>query len=88
MAGRAASSGLRLVAPGCCRRTPGCGGSGALTDREGGRQSQPEFFAEVDDGPVTLTFHFCSGTQITSRLAKAGSAVTGSPVRRTAGRRG
>ncbi|MER6756211.1 hypothetical protein ABT235_18740 [Micromonospora echinofusca] len=40
---------------------------------------KPEFFAEVDDGPVTLTFHFWSGTQITYRLSKSGSSVTGSP---------
>nr|WP_284039804.1 hypothetical protein [Micromonospora sp. MSM11] len=41
---------------------------------------KPEFFAEVDNGPVTLTFHFWSGTQITYRLSKSGSSVTGSPV--------
>ncbi|GAB3851997.1 hypothetical protein GCM10029963_40770 [Micromonospora andamanensis] len=40
----------------------------------------PEFFAEVNDGPVTLTFHFWSGTQITYRLTKSGSSVTGSPA--------
>ncbi|MEU8184577.1 cellulase family glycosylhydrolase [Micromonospora sp. NPDC049044] len=39
---------------------------------------KPEFFAEVNDGPVTLTFHFWSGTQITYRLTKSGTSVTGS----------
>ncbi|MBF9128807.1 cellulase family glycosylhydrolase [Plantactinospora sp. S1510] len=38
---------------------------------------KPEFFAEVNDGPVTLTFHFWSGTQLTYRLTKSGSSVTG-----------
>ncbi|WP_405429058.1 hypothetical protein [Micromonospora sp. NBC_00617] len=38
---------------------------------------KPEFFAEVNDGPVTLTFHFWSGTQITYRLTKSGGTVTG-----------
>ncbi|MEU1888888.1 cellulase family glycosylhydrolase [Micromonospora rifamycinica] len=41
---------------------------------------KPEFFAEVNDGPVTLTFHFWSGTQITYRITKSGSSVTGSPA--------
>ncbi|MGC5306601.1 cellulase family glycosylhydrolase [Micromonospora zamorensis] len=39
---------------------------------------KPEFFAEVNDGAVTLTFHFWSGTQITYRVIKSGSSVTGS----------
>ncbi|WP_051724164.1 cellulase family glycosylhydrolase [Micromonospora chokoriensis] len=40
---------------------------------------KPEFFAEVNDGSaVTLTFHFWSGTQITYRVAKSGTSVTGS----------
>ncbi|MFC5827999.1 cellulase family glycosylhydrolase [Nonomuraea insulae] len=39
---------------------------------------KPEFFAEVNDGPVTLTFHFWSGTQITYHLTKSGTTVTGS----------
>jgi hypothetical protein len=38
---------------------------------------KPEFFAEVNDGAVTLTFHFWSGTQITYHLTKSGSSVTG-----------
>jgi len=38
---------------------------------------KPEFFAEVTDGPVTLTFHFWSGTQVTYHLTKDGSSVTG-----------
>lgn len=38
---------------------------------------KPEFFAEVNDGAVTLTFHFWSGTQLTYRLTKSGSTVTG-----------
>ncbi|MDG4759890.1 X2-like carbohydrate binding domain-containing protein [Micromonospora sp. WMMD710] len=41
---------------------------------------KPEFFAEVNDGVVTLTFHFWSGTQITYRVTKAGTSVTGSPA--------
>ncbi|KWV29403.1 cellulase [Micromonospora rifamycinica] len=41
---------------------------------------KPEFFAEVNDGPVTLTFHFWSGTQVTYRITKTGSSVTGSPA--------
>ncbi|WP_433552840.1 cellulase family glycosylhydrolase [Micromonospora zamorensis] len=39
---------------------------------------KPEFFAEVNDGAVTLTFHFWSGTQITYRVTRSGSSVTGS----------
>ncbi|QSB16730.1 cellulase family glycosylhydrolase [Natronosporangium hydrolyticum] len=39
---------------------------------------KPEFFDEVDDGQVTLTFHFWSGTQITYEIVKSGSTVTGS----------
>ncbi|GIJ27342.1 hypothetical protein Vqi01_25040 [Micromonospora qiuiae] len=36
------------------------------------------FFGEVRDGaPVTLTFHFWSGTQVTYRVTKSGSSVTG-----------
>lgn len=39
---------------------------------------KPEFFAEVNDArPVTLTFHFWSGTQITYTVTKSGSNVTG-----------
>ncbi|GAA1626557.1 cellulase family glycosylhydrolase [Catellatospora bangladeshensis] len=38
---------------------------------------KPEFFNEVRDGTVTLTFHFWSGSQITYRITKAGTAVTG-----------
>ncbi|MFI5837415.1 cellulase family glycosylhydrolase [Micromonospora sp. NPDC051300] len=41
---------------------------------------KPEFFAEVNDGTVTLTFHFWSGTKITYRITKAGTSVTGSPA--------
>ncbi|WP_422755862.1 cellulase family glycosylhydrolase [Micromonospora sp. WMMD708] len=41
---------------------------------------KPEFFAEVNDGQVTLTFHFWSGTQKTYRITKSGSTVTGSPA--------
>ncbi|MFI9639338.1 cellulase family glycosylhydrolase [Micromonospora sp. NPDC051925] len=41
---------------------------------------KPEFFAEVNDGPVTLTFHFWSGTQLTYRITKSGSSITGSPA--------
>ncbi|AVT37822.1 cellulase family glycosylhydrolase [Plantactinospora sp. BB1] len=39
---------------------------------------KPEFFAEVDDGTVTLTFHFWSGTRITYRLTRSGDSLTGS----------
>ncbi|MFD0200876.1 MULTISPECIES: X2-like carbohydrate binding domain-containing protein [Saccharothrix] len=38
---------------------------------------KPGFFAEVDDGPVTLTFHFWSGATTTYHLTKTGNAVTG-----------
>ena len=39
---------------------------------------KPEFFAEVHDGTVTLTFHFWSGTRITYRITRSGTSVTGS----------
>nr|WP_225311950.1 cellulase family glycosylhydrolase [Microbispora cellulosiformans] len=39
---------------------------------------KPEFFAEVNDGRVTLTFHFWSGTKITYYITKSGTTVTGS----------
>ncbi len=39
---------------------------------------KPEFFAEVNDGRVTLTFHFRSGAQITYFITKSGTTVTGS----------
>ncbi|GAB2974825.1 cellulase family glycosylhydrolase [Saccharothrix stipae] len=39
---------------------------------------KPEFFAELDDGRVTLTFHFWSGTRITYYITKTGTTVTGS----------
>ncbi|GAA0374605.1 hypothetical protein GCM10009541_16320 [Micromonospora gifhornensis] len=36
------------------------------------------FFGEVRDGsPVTLTFHFWSGAQVTYRVTKSGTSVTG-----------
>jgi endoglucanase len=39
---------------------------------------KPEFFAEVNDNrPVTLTFHFWSGTQRTYTITKSGGTVTG-----------
>ncbi|GGN99228.1 hypothetical protein GCM10010112_92850 [Actinoplanes lobatus] len=38
---------------------------------------KPEFFAEVNDGAVTLTFHFWSGTQAAYRITKSGTTVTG-----------
>ncbi|RQX19262.1 hypothetical protein DDE19_04795 [Micromonospora ureilytica] len=49
---------------------------------------KPEFFAEVNDGStVTLTFHFWSGTQITYRVTRSGTSVTGrSPGCRAAAR--
>jgi endoglucanase len=39
---------------------------------------KPEFFAEVDDGRVDLTFHFWSGARITYVITKNGTTVTGS----------
>ncbi|GES17231.1 endoglucanase [Acrocarpospora pleiomorpha] len=39
---------------------------------------KPEFFAEVNDGRVTLTFHFWSGKQLTYYITKSGTTVTGS----------
>ncbi|MEU8202941.1 cellulase family glycosylhydrolase [Streptosporangium sp. NPDC049046] len=38
---------------------------------------KPEFFAEVNDGRITLTFHFWSGKQLTYYITKSGSTVTG-----------
>ncbi|MEV0001814.1 cellulase family glycosylhydrolase [Micromonospora sp. NPDC050980] len=38
---------------------------------------KPEFFAEVNDGTVTLTFHYWSGARTTYRITKAGASVTG-----------
>jgi endoglucanase len=38
---------------------------------------KPEFFNEVNDGRVTLTFHFWSGTQITYIITRSGTTVTG-----------
>jgi hypothetical protein len=39
------------------------------------------FFAEVTDGsPVTLTFHFWSGTKLTYKITKSGTTVTGAPA--------
>ncbi|WP_428965810.1 hypothetical protein [Micromonospora fluostatini] len=40
---------------------------------------KPEFFAEVTDGTVDLTFHFWSGAKTTYRFTKSGTSVTGSP---------
>ncbi|WP_430791495.1 cellulase family glycosylhydrolase [Actinoplanes sp. G11-F43] len=40
---------------------------------------KPEFFAELNDGVTTLTFHFWSGAQTTYRITKSGSTVTGAP---------
>lgn len=39
----------------------------------------PAFFAEVDDGTVTLTFHFWSGETTTYTLTKSGTEITGTP---------
>ncbi|MFY1594734.1 cellulase family glycosylhydrolase [Micromonospora sp. WMMD737] len=41
---------------------------------------KPEFFAEVDDGAVTLTFHFWSGARTTYRITRTGTTVTGSTL--------
>jgi endoglucanase len=37
----------------------------------------PDFFAEVNDGRVNLTFHFWSGDTVRYTLTKSGSTVTG-----------
>ncbi|MBO3095012.1 cellulase family glycosylhydrolase [Cellulomonas dongxiuzhuiae] len=39
----------------------------------------PEFFAEVADGRVTLTFHFWSGEQVTYTITRTGTTVVGVP---------
>jgi endoglucanase len=39
---------------------------------------KPEFFAEVNDGRVTLTFHYWSGATTTYHITKSGTTVTGS----------
>ncbi|MFI6227676.1 cellulase family glycosylhydrolase [Micromonospora echinospora] len=39
---------------------------------------KPEFFNEVRDGRVTLTFHFWSGTRVTYHITRSGRSVTGS----------
>ncbi|MBO0898708.1 cellulase family glycosylhydrolase [Cellulomonas sp. zg-ZUI22] len=39
----------------------------------------PEFFAEVRDGTVTLTFHFWSGAQVTYTVTRTGTSVVGTP---------
>ncbi|MDP9794096.1 endoglucanase [Catenuloplanes nepalensis] len=41
---------------------------------------KPEFFAEVADGPVTLTFHFWSGERTTYLLTRSGTSITGTPA--------
>ncbi|MDG4798799.1 cellulase family glycosylhydrolase [Micromonospora sp. WMMD1082] len=48
-------------------------------DYTGGRITLTDtFFGEVrDNAPVTLTFHFWSGAQVTYRVTKSGSSVTG-----------
>ncbi|GLI01022.1 cellulase family glycosylhydrolase [Phytohabitans aurantiacus] len=38
---------------------------------------KPEFFAEVNDGRVTLTFHFWSGATTTYFITRSGTTVTG-----------
>ncbi|GIE33836.1 hypothetical protein Ait01nite_068810 [Actinoplanes italicus] len=40
---------------------------------------KPEFFAEVKDGTVDLTFHFWSGARTSYRISRSGTTVTGSP---------
>jgi endoglucanase len=40
----------------------------------------PEFFAEVNDGTVNLTFHFWSGETVRYTLTKTGSTLTGAPA--------
>jgi hypothetical protein len=42
----------------------------------------PEFFTEVKDGTVDLTFHFWSGARTSYRITKTGSTVTGTPIRK------
>jgi hypothetical protein len=41
---------------------------------------KPEFFAEVNDGRITLTFHFWSGSRITYAITRNGTSVTGGPT--------
>jgi len=41
----------------------------------------PEFFNEVNDGVVTLTFHFWSGAVVEYTIVKTGSAVVGTAAR-------
>ncbi|GIG40576.1 cellulase family glycosylhydrolase [Cellulomonas phragmiteti] len=40
----------------------------------------PEFFQEVRDGRVTLTFHFWSGAQVTYVITRSGTSVVGGPA--------
>ncbi|MCM0639371.1 cellulase family glycosylhydrolase [Cellulomonas wangsupingiae] len=42
----------------------------------------PEFFNEVRDGQVTLTFHFWSGEQVTYVITRSGTSVVGAPAGR------
>jgi hypothetical protein len=37
----------------------------------------PAFFAEVNDGPVHLTFHFWSGETVSYTLTRSGTTVIG-----------
>lgn len=38
---------------------------------------KPEFFAETNNGRITLTFHFWSGRQLTCYVSKTGTTVSG-----------
>ncbi|MEU4365209.1 cellulase family glycosylhydrolase [Promicromonospora sp. NPDC023987] len=40
----------------------------------------PEFFAEVHDGTVELTFHFWSGDTVRYTLTRTGTSITGTPA--------
>ncbi|MED4953612.1 cellulase family glycosylhydrolase [Paenibacillus macerans] len=41
---------------------------------------QPEFWREVNDGEVTLKFHFWSGEIVAYKVVKSGTSVTGTSV--------
>ncbi|MBO3101187.1 cellulase family glycosylhydrolase [Cellulomonas fengjieae] len=46
---------------------------------------KPDFFAEVRDGRVTLTFHFWSGAQVTYIVTRSGTSVVGAESPPTGG---
>lgn len=42
---------------------------------------QPEFWREVNDGEVTLKFHFWSGEIVAYKVVKSGTNVTGTSAK-------